>query len=285
MVERAETKISTRNSKARELSRKPVTLVVEILNDVFPKLEPNHVTALGTTGILVLSIYTLLLEKKGKIDSSNAAKLLAAFLVISLSDALDGGLARLKAEKGEGNHDSNIGELVDTLSDRLQEAFLSWLSMCRADEQGDKLALTAALATALANPLSSFFRAWAEANGVIVPESGKGVFDLFGTRVGKVVAASVRFLPRTEVAGVSVQAIVDTLVATATIKVAVSRFKAVLRGYQKSDESEKDLDVREVDAHIVENAKIRFKWLGALATVTGVSTVVILRYLLNKKSK
>ncbi|MBU0975102.1 CDP-alcohol phosphatidyltransferase family protein [Patescibacteria group bacterium] len=288
-----------KNSRLREVAKKPVFKVVELIDKAFPWLTPNQITALGTTGVLGLTIYTAVLEKKGEIDFKTSVKLLVAFLALSISDALDGGLARHRAKNGDISHDSKTGQLVDTLSDRLQESFLSWLSMYRANERKDKLAMTAALVTTLTNPLSSFFRAWAEANGVVVPEGGKNIFDTLGTRVGKVVASSIKFLPVKKVRGVSVQATIDILVATATIKVAVGRFKAVIDSKRIEDLeigkgdlelvgdgdlvafSNKDEEDKLKKQEMIDDAKVRLKWLGSLMVVTGVTTGLL--YWLMKK--
>ncbi|NCO12416.1 MAG: hypothetical protein COZ34_02925 [Candidatus Pacebacteria bacterium CG_4_10_14_3_um_filter_34_15] len=294
-----------RNSKLRDLTRVPVSKTVEFLDTAFPWLTPNQITALGTIGVLGLAIYTAALERKGEIDAKTSAKLLATFLALSISDALDGSLARLKKAKGE-EHDSEKGQLIDTLSDRLQEAFMAWLSMYRANENGDKLAMSAALVSALTNPLSSFFRSWAEAEGVTVPESGKGIFDVFGTRVGKAIAASVKFMPVKKIGGVSIQAGVDMMVAAVTLKVAVSRFKVVIQARQ--DQKEADalalVDVEEADIVSLEaqpelndeekaeaeakrkkmmiDGKIRRLWLGGTMIITSAMTLAIYNYLKNQ---
>ncbi len=285
-----------KNSRLREMAKKPVSKAVELIDTAFPWLTPNQITALGTAGVLGLSIYTAVLEKKGEIDQKTSIKLIASFLALSISDALDGGLARHRAENGDNSHDSKIGQLVDTLSDRLQEAILSWLSMYRANEQGDKLAMTAALVTALTNPLSSFFRAWAEANGVVVSEMGKDAIDVLGTRVGKVVASSIRFLPNKKIAGISTQTMMDVLIAGVTVKVAVARFKAGLESISK-EELEQDEETFGENAsglgltsatlspedeeenlkkqQMIDDAKVRLKWLGGVMIATGASTAML----------
>lgn len=78
-------------------------------------------------------------EKEGRIDLKTSLKLLTAFVALSSTDAIDGSLARCKAEQGDTSHDASVGQLVDSMSDRIQEAFLSWLAMYRAAEQEDKL--------------------------------------------------------------------------------------------------------------------------------------------------
>lgn len=284
---------SPRNSKLRELVASPVNKAVELLDEKLPWLTPNMITVLGTSGILALSIYTASLEKRNKIDSKTSIKLLTAFLAISITDALDGGLARLKIAKGQ-THNSESGQLIDALSDRLQEAFSEWLLMYRANENGDIAGMTAALVTALTNPLSSFFRAWAEAEGVVVPESGKSLFDLFGTRVGKVIASSVKFMPFKKVGGVSIQTGIDMMVAAATIKVAIGRLTAVLHANNEKDENlqlatvEKEEAVEVLGIETTEKGKIakmkidgqnRRIWLGGAMFLTSAVSLALFHYL------
>ncbi|MBP7740579.1 CDP-alcohol phosphatidyltransferase family protein [Candidatus Woesebacteria bacterium] len=290
-----------RNSKLRDLVATPVRRTVEFLDEKAPWLTPNMITVLGTTGILALSIYTASLEKKGKIDSKTSIKLLTAFLVLSITDALDGGLARLKIAKGQA-HNPESGQLIDTISDRMQEAFSEWLLMYRANENGDIAGMTAALATALTNPLSSLFRAWAEAEGVVVPESGKSLFDLFGTRVGKVIASSVKFMPYKKVGGVSIQSGIDMMVAAATIKVAIGRLNAVLQATKvKDDGSSLDLDSAGKDEEVevlgietTEKGKIlklkvdgqnRRVWLGGALALTTAVSLALFHYLRKNGNK
>ncbi len=283
-----------RNSSIRKLVKEPIARTVEFIDTNFPWLTPNQITALGTTGILGLAIYTASLEKRGEIDGQTSAKLLASFLALSITDALDGSLARLKKSKGE-EHNSEKGQLIDALSDRLQEAFLAWLSMYRANENGDKLAMTAALVNALTNPLSSFFRSWAEAEGVTVPEAGKGMFDIFGTRVGKAIAASVKFMPVKKIGGVSIQAGVDMMVAAVTVKVAISRFTAVIQARREAQEVEALALLHQLEAlpevedeaeekrrELILLGKIRRIWLGGAMISTTAITLAFHYWLKNQ---
>ncbi|MDH5533514.1 MAG: CDP-alcohol phosphatidyltransferase family protein [Candidatus Pacebacteria bacterium] len=269
---------SPRNSKIREISKKPLTKIVELLDNAFPWLTPNEVTVLGTAGLGVLIIYTSKLEKEGKIDLQTSLKLLAAFAALSGTDAIDGSLARYKAEQGDTSHDSSIGQLVDSLSDRLQEAFLSWLAMYRAAEQGDKLWLITATLTAITNPLSSLVRAWAESKGIAVPESGKNLFELLGTRLGRAATSTTRLLPPIEIGDTSAQAIIDGLTAAATTKITLSRLQAVQEG-KLSDEP------LALDEKTINDAKRRFNLLSGLAVITGLTTSFLLYKLLNKQDK
>ena len=270
-------KESPRNSNLREIAKQPLNKIVELLDNAFPWLTPNEVTALGTAGIGVLIIYTSKLEEEGKIDLKTSLKLLTAFAALSGTDAIDGSLARYKAEHGDTSHDSNVGQLVDSMSDRVQEAFLSWLAMYRAAQQGDKLWLITATLTALTNPLSSIVRAWAESKGIAVPESGKNLFELLGTRLGRAATSTTRLLPPLEIGETSAQALIDGLTAAATTKITISRIQAV----QEVQLSEEPLAL---DEETINNAKRRFNLLTGLSVITGITTSFLFYKLINKEN-
>ncbi len=274
-----ETEIQTpRNSAVREMIAKPTTKIVELLSKAFPWLTPNEITFLGTAGVGALVLYTSQQEKDGAIDFKSALSLVGAFFALSGTDALDGALARYQRENGDTSHDSRVGQWVDSLSDRVQEAFLAWLAMYRAAEQGDKLWLLTATLTALTNPLSSLVRAWAESQGVVVPESGTNAFEFLGTRGGRFATSITRFLPAPKVRGVSGQAVIDGVSAAATTKTTLGRLKTI-RQAQHSDEGTHHLDDQtQVDA------KKRFRLLAGLYTITGTVTGLLLyKVLQNKK--
>ncbi len=259
-----------RNSPLRELAIKPISLVVKFLAERFPWLTPNEVTLLGTAGLGALCVYTTKLEKEGRLTGATALKVIAGYLVLSATDALDGSLARYKKEHGDTLHDSSVGQLVDSLSDRVQEAFGSWLAMYLAAQRGDKLWLVTATLTALTNPLSSLVRAWAEAKGMVVQESGSSPLEFLGTRAGRFATATTRMMPEFPVGDTSVQGLVDGITAIATTKTTVARLQDVSHSFP--------------DGEIKENAKRRFKLLAGLALITGTTTLALLQ-LLRKKEK
>lgn len=272
-------KETPRNSRLREFSRMPTEKIAQLLHTVFPWLTPNELTLLGAAGLGGLVLYTAKLEKEGKIDFKTSLQLLGLFLGISGSDALDGALARYKRKIGEeGTHDSSVGQLVDSLSDRVQEAFSSWLAMYRAAEQGDKLWLVTATLSAFTNPLSSLVRAYAEKNGIVVPESGKNVLEFLGTRVGRFGVGTLHYVTPIQVGGTSVQGIADGLTAAATVKTTVSRVEAV-RSHKKTGGNV----ANELPIEVKKDAERRFKLLAGLAVITGTTTAFLLHKLLRKK--
>lgn len=261
--------VSPRNSPLREVAARPIKQVVTFLAETFSWLTPNEVTLLGTSGFAALCMYTANLEKEGKLTGTAALKVLAAYFALSATDALDGALARHKKEQGETTHDSTVGQLVDSLSDRVQEAFSSWLAMYLAAERGDKLWLVTATLTALTNPLSSLVRAWAEARGMVVQESGSSPLEFLGTRVGRFATGTARMVPEIPISNTSVQGLVDGVTAVATVKTTASRLSTISQSSQ--------------DGEMQENAKKRFALLAGLAAITGTTTLVLLHALLKKK--
>ncbi len=276
----ANAKEAPRNSRLREFSRKPTEKMAQLLHTVFPWLTPNELTLLGTAGLGGLVLYTAKLEKEGKIDFATSLQLLGLFLGISGTDALDGALARYKKKVGkEDSHDSSVGQLVDSLSDRVQEAFSSWLAMYRAAEQGDKLWLVTATLTALTNPLSSLVRAYAEKNGITVPESGKNILEFLGTRVGRFGVGTLHYVSPIQVGGTSVQGIADGLTAVATVKTTLSRVEAVQATTKTGARTAGHLP-----EEVKKDAERRFRLLAGLAIITGTTTAVLLHRLLRKRS-
>lgn len=269
------TETSPRNSQLREYVKKPLTKIAELLHTYLPWLTPNEVTALGTAGLGAFTLYVSKLEKEDKINLSTGIQLVASYAALSATDALDGSLARYKKEHGDDNHDSHTGQLVDSLSDRIQEAFIAWLAMYRAAEQGDKLWLVTATLTALTNPLSSLVRAWAESQGIVVPESGTSSFQFLGTRAGRAISGSSVFLPTTQVIGVSPQAVVNGVTAAATTATTIQRLHAIHDPHQ---------DVMKLDTGVQKDAARRTRLLGGLALITTSITGLLAYKLLSKST-
>lgn len=267
---------SPRNSQLREYATIPLSTIAKLLHEHLPWLTPNEVTILGTASLGAFTLYVSSLEKQNRIDLTTALRLIGAYAALSASDALDGSLARYKKSQGDMNHDTSIGQLVDSLSDRVQEAFLAWLAMYRAAEQGDKLWFFTATLTALTNPLSSLVRAWAESEGIAVPESGTNAFEFFGTRAGRAAAGAATMMPTTEIARIKPQTVISGLTAAATTKTTLSRLEAV-RTANPED--------RILDETTQAEAKKRARWLGGLAVVTTSITGIIAYKLLTNTEK
>lgn len=279
MNPKGRTELNPRNSQYRDIITKPTSAISEVLHKVFPFLTPNEVTVLGSLGLAGLIMYTAKLEEANKIDAKTGKKLLSLFLALTATDALDGALARYLQSKGIEYSGKEIGPEVDSSFDRIQEAFSAWLAIYRAAHQKDKLWLVTATLTAFSNPLSSLFRAYAEKNGIIVPESGKNPFEFLGTRGGRFIGSTTRFLPSIPVGPVSVQAVVDGLTAAATLKTTASRANTVIRA--KRDGVEKQ---SMADEKTIISAQRRFKLLAALTVLTTSITGIVLYKSLHQKS-
>lgn len=261
-------KPTARNSELRNLSKGPLEAVAAALHKIIPGLSPNHITGLGLAGIAALCWETLQQDTKHELTLEQTKKLVVIYFATSATDAMDGALARYLMGNG-GDHDSEVGQLVDTGSDRIQEFLLSILAMLRANHHQDKLWMTTATLTALTNPLTSLSRALAESSGQVVPEGGKSLLEFFGTRMGRFLLSAVHFMPRKEIApGVSVQAAVDGLMAIANLKTTLTRLKHTLA---------KDEDGDETNPKIVEDAKTRVKVLGALTLLTTIGTILLIK--------
>ena len=253
----------TRNSPLRKVADNVITPVVEWLHKTYPDITADHLTILGTVGV---AIGALLAERSHMVTDRETRNRLrgaasAAMALGSLMDAFDGGLARLQArEKPQPN--SSRGQLLDVGNDRIQEMILGLVRMRVANRQersGDKIA---ALLNTLTNIHPSLARAWTETQGGVVPEAGRNVFELLGTRAGR---AAVNFatvlIP--EVSGeISLQAVLDTVTTVANIVTTVNRYRL----------SQKD--VPENSSQIQELAKARVRMLAGLTVIiSGVSLI------------
>lgn len=254
---------SPQNSQFRELTRKPMQTLASFLHEKMPWLTPNEVTLLGTASLAGFVLYVAREQKKNNITVAKSIELIIEFIALSLSDAADGALARHIESVAPGTHNARDGQLVDSLSDRAQEAFLAWLGMYRAAQNDDKLWFLTATLAAYTNPLSSLVRAWAEKNNIVVPETS-GVLGTVGTRGGRVAMATTRLMPHMQKNGVSVQGVVDGVTAVSTTKTAYDRYQAVKNGQSYEGQT--------LSAEKQEDAERRFKWLAGLAVVSGAVT-------------
>lgn len=276
MSETAEVK-NPRNSQWRTVFAQPVNSSVAALAEHFPNLSPNTVTILGTAMLGVLSGLTAELEKRQQLTTTKAAGLLIGYGLSNATDALDGGLARHKIANGK-LHNSENGQLVDAVADRIQEAITVWIAMYRAYLNGDKPWLLLASLQAITNPLSSFLRAYAEKHGITVPESGKSPLDVFGTRLGRAFGGSLAYIPHIPIGPTSVQAIHNGLGAAANIKVGAQRLEAV----RTANVTEPDPSPE--TTKLQKDAEKRFLALGITLLATSITTLGLLRYF-TKQSK
>lgn len=205
----------TRNSKIRELTAGSIHSVARKLHQLAPGLHPDYLTGLGTTGVFLGSF----------LATRDHRKVVTGVLAFSsLMDAFDGALAREIAEESPEKVNPARGQIVDACSDRIQETAMAFSRAAQACQRGDRVGEGLAYLVALTNPLSSLARASAEVSGKVVPEAGKGVLGLLGTRIGRTVPA-IAATVAPEVSGVPVQLVLDGLTAVANVVTTIDRLK------------------------------------------------------------
>ncbi|MBP9782085.1 hypothetical protein KBC89_05535, partial [Candidatus Woesebacteria bacterium] len=135
----------------------------------------------------------LLVEQESEDDT---LLMLAATVVYVLGvsmDKLDGVMASYFA-KQQLQHDSELGGVLDTLSDRLQEFAVSLSKINTTHQRGDALGKILALLNGISSMLPSFFRALAESQGKSVKEAGRNI-GMLGTRPTRAAMALTAFYP------------------------------------------------------------------------------------------
>lgn len=205
----------TRDSRIREITTRPIQRITKRLHHWFPDLSPDHLTALGMMGVVLGSV---LAERRKR-------KAAAVILPLSsLMDAIDGSLAREIARESPEKADFTRGQILDACSDRVQEAATALSRAIQAHHRGDRVGEGLAYLAALTNPLPSLARSSAEASGRVVPEAGRGMLGLFGTRIGRTlpnIAATV--FP--EIGKVPLQWGLDALTAVANTVTTLDRLR------------------------------------------------------------
>lgn len=246
----------TRNSPIRNKVSGFTSAVARFICDRTPNLTANRIGLLGN-GLVTL----------GAIRQS-----LLLIAIGSLMDAIDGPVARETEERFPGSVDFKKGELFDTLSDRYQEAFLSNERIVSAHQRNDRIGGFAALASAITSSLPSIARAFSESQEKVVPESGKGILGLIGTRPGRAALGAIAtVLP--EYKGIPVQTGLDILMTVANIKTTSDRLKTAFSDKEKLLPDQKKHD-----------AKVRLTALGLFgALTTGVS--LLNYFVLNRKEQ
>lgn len=259
----------TRNSAIRERIAGPIDRIAGALHGKFPDLTANELTLMGTIGV---AIGSAIAAGRNPDDHKEYSKHTAISLGITIAsvatDALDGALARKIAAEDPQKTNHN-GHIVDAISDRAQELILSLSRAISAGKRRDPLGEFAALSAGVTSPLPSIIRAFSEKKGNAVPESGKGIIGLAGTRVGRAFLGIVA-TEFPEIKKVPVQFIADALVTGANVITAAQRLKA--------SQKQEDHVLSEGERT---DAKKRFK---ALLTFAGMSAgATALFYYLNHR--
>lgn len=219
----------TRNSGLRELSQGVIGPITEKLFQSGIK-NPDIFTA---GGVLVVGLGSL----AAAIRNPNArfTSLIAATTVGlgSLMDAFDGSLARYKDRLYPGSVNFSLGQLKDFASDRIQESMMALSRMHTAHKRGHDFGKVAAATAAVTSPWPSLARGIAEWAGKPVPEGGKGIPGLMGTRSGRVVLGTTALaFPRT-------QPFLDTITTVSNIFTTVQRLNTAFNPNQPAILSEK----------------------------------------------
>lgn len=157
---------TTRNNPLREVFQRPIGAAVDLIDARAPWITPDGITVSGTLGVLAVDFLIA-----GRPNNSPALN--AAHAALNVTDILDGGLARKRAED-RGIETTNKGAILDTLSDKLQEfAVFAALSQ-KAAKNGNNGASTVHLLAGMSSVMPALFRSRAEASGGIVKEGGLG---------------------------------------------------------------------------------------------------------------
>lgn len=213
-----------RNSEFRRLSRGVIEPVVKKLFNLGIQ-NPDMLTAAGT---LIVTLGAYLAAKRERTDRLSSLLVVTTVGVGSLFDAFDGALARYKDRLNPGSVDFSSGQLKNVASDRVQEFAMAISRMYTAQNRRHNIGEAMAIAAAVTNPLPSLARATAEMSGKTVPETGKGVFGLIGTRIGRSVSGTVALaVPQT-------QLFLDALTAVSNTYTTIQRLRVALDTNQPS---------------------------------------------------
>lgn len=262
----------TRNSHLRENTMDIIQTVVNRLHAALPVLTPTHLNMIGALG--VSSASALLSMRNGDAsfrDMALTALSIPQILGSTLMDVLDGTLARTLEAENPGRINFDLGQLFDVLADQTGEKAMAFSRAVSAHKRQDRWGEIMALIEAVATSLPSLTRAYAETKGHAVPETGRGLVGITGTRVGRVVLeiASTVF---PEVHKVPLQLLADGIITVSSIITAADRLKIGL-----------SMDPATLSPDVRKQAETRFK---ALALFTGLSlgaTIAAYYYLRHDK--
>ncbi|MBI2337780.1 hypothetical protein HYU95_01220 [Candidatus Daviesbacteria bacterium] len=247
----------TRNSWIRKQTNGVILGATRFVHEHIPGFSPTHLNILGAVegaaGALVAA--TRDPYKQGGEKGKTA---IAAILTTdgALKDAFDGSLARMIATEDPTKVNFKKGQLYDAASDRTQELSMALSRAWSAHKRGDRFAELAALATAIISPWSSVSRAFAEYRRKRVPESGRGLFGLAGTRVGSAAIGELAML-YPEPKDIRMQAIADSLMVASKIITTADRLRTA---FAKGDAV--------LSEETREDAKTRLMVMGGFAAIS-----------------
>lgn len=243
MVERSVSQ--TRNSGLRARTAGSIQGFSGALHHIIPGLTPTHINILGAVTVAV-GAAVLASRNPRSSESQKTKTVVGAALVAAASalDAVDGGLARTIAKEDPAKVNFKRGQLYDVLGDRFQEWVLAISRVHEARKRGSKLGELAAFTTSVTSSWPSLARAYSETQGSSVPETGRSILDMLGTRVGRGISGTVATtVPSPK--NFPFQAFLDGVTATMNIVTTVDRLRIARSGEDNlSSEVKGDAKVR-----------------------------------------
>ncbi len=191
-----------------------------------PKVHPDHVTYAGLMGTTLGTAF--LVGSSQASPEFQPAMQAAGFLMLAggtMCDGIDGALARIK-KAADAGFNTDRGQLVDVISDRLAEHASSLGRVAIAYLAGNEYAQNMALLAGATNYVPSLLRARAEAKGVVVAESGSTPIEFAGTRAGRFIANTAA-ITAGAMGYPNVQGIIDTVAVTGNLASSARRFHAL----------------------------------------------------------
>lgn len=168
---------ASRAGALRQTTEKFTGKVVDTLHEYAPWLTADALTTLSAAGVVV-GAYV------GKIAVENNSMSMRAFAgsVVGLFAAIDG----LDGEWARRYGTPSLrGKLFDVGSDRFKEGVLSLIRAEIAHTNGNTVGEYLALGVTVNNVMPSKERAEKEAEGLVVPEDGEGIWGKVGTHPGR----------------------------------------------------------------------------------------------------
>lgn len=262
----------------RNATEGPIHRAMKYVDEQLPFIKPDHITNAGVA-MVGLGCVALGLSQQEAFEAQQSAFGLVGVGLTGVGvilDGLDGALARIKASRGE--HDTFRGQITDAIADRRMDMLLAALRFYMAGGQDSDFGQIAALSAWTTNFGPSSFRAWAEAQGIIVPEGGRGLIQLAGTRAGRMVLNGLAI--GADMAGLAdVQGVVDS--ASSFANVAVTKARYQLGRHAKQVGAEKLPQEQQLPDNKIEQAQARLEAFNhearvgiGLAVAAGASTLL-----------
>ncbi len=224
----------TRNSPLRKVTAPLTSTIAKGIDKAVPWMPTEIINLAGN---FMVTWASLKAAQRNELDPRGYRnESIKAAIIMSIGsglDGIDGPHARERDKRLPGTVNFERGGIIDALGDRYQELSLAVSRAVSAHKRGDKIGKVLALTTAITNPLPSIVRAGAESLGIKVPESGKGLFGLIGTRPGRAALGTLATISP-EVKGLPIQPALDTLMTVSNLKTAADRLAVIIKGTQQT---------------------------------------------------